>query len=427
MILSDERGTIRFGLLTILILVGVFGGWAAFAPLKGGAVAVGKVSVINDKKVVQHLEGGVVDEIYVKDGDKVKEGDILLRIRNSRLQADLNASATEYLQNGVLEARLIAQRDSEKQINFSDELKKLDGFKEASEAQINIFNEQRKMLSDEKEILNQRISQLYKQIDGLNAIISSRKLRAASLDEEIKEWDRLYKEQLSDKIRLRDSKREKIAVDGEIASSAAEIARLNVQITETKSQIILRERTFKEDALKQLENVTKSINALRSRYIALNDQLTRTEIRAPISGTVVGMTVHTVSGVVRPGEVIMNIVPDTSEYIVDAKMNLTDIDKVTIGLLADVRFSAFELQQAHVVEGEVIYISADSLQDNNGHQFYEIKVKLTENGVKELENNKFFLLPGMPAEVMVKTTDRTVLSYILNPFTNMFKRAFNED
>jgi len=427
MILSDERGTIRFGLLTILILVGVFGGWAAFAPLKGGAVAVGKVSVINDKKVVQHLEGGVVDEIYVKDGNKVKEGDILLRIRNSRLQADLNASATEYLQNGVLEARLIAQRDSEKQINFSDELKKLDGFKEASEAQINIFNEQRKMLSDEKEILNQRISQLYKQIDGLNAIISSRKLRAASLDEEIKEWDRLYKEQLSDKIRLRDSKREKIAVDGEIASSAAEIARLNVQITETKSQIILRERTFKEDVLKQLENVTKSINALRSRYIALNDQLTRTEIRAPISGTVVGMTVHTVSGVVRPGEVIMNIVPDTSEYIVDAKMNLTDIDKVTIGLLADVRFSAFELQQAHVVEGEVIYISADSLQDNNGHQFYEIKVKLTENGVKELENNKFFLLPGMPAEVMVQTTDRTVLSYILNPFTNMFKRAFNED
>ena len=427
MILSDERGTIRFGLLTILILVGVFGGWAAFAPLKGGAVAVGKVSVINDKKVVQHLEGGVVDEIYVKDGDKVKEGDVLLRIRNSRLQADLNASATEYLQNGVLEARLIAQRDNEKQINFSDELKKLDGFQKASEAQISIFNEQRKMLSDEKEILNQRISQLYKQIDGLNAIISSRKLRAASLDEEIKEWDRLYKEQLSDKIRLRDSKREKIAVDGEIASSAAEIARLNVQITETKSQIILRERTFKEDALKQLENVTKSINTLRSRYIALNDQLARTEIRAPISGTVVGMTVHTISGVVRPGEVIMNIVPDTSEYIVDAKMNLTDIDKVTIGLLADVRFSAFELQQAHVVEGEVIYISADSLQDNNGHQFYEIKVKLTENGVKELEQNKFFLLPGMPAEVMVQTTDRTVLSYILNPFTNMFKRAFNED
>ncbi|WP_298085131.1 HlyD family type I secretion periplasmic adaptor subunit [uncultured Campylobacter sp.] len=427
MILSDERGTIRFGLLTILILVGVFGGWAAFAPLKGGAVAVGKVSVINDKKVVQHLEGGVVDEIYVKDGDKVKEGDILLKIGNSRLQAELNASATEYLQNGVLEARLIAQRDNEKQINFSDELKKLEGFKEASEAQISIFNEQRKMLSDEKEILNQRISQLYKQIDGLNAIISSRKLRAASLDEEIKEWDRLYKEQLSDKIRLRDSKREKIAVDGEIASSTAEIARLNVQITETKSQIILRERTFKEDALKQLESVTKSINALRSRYIALNDQLARTEIRAPASGTIVGMIAHTVGGVVGSGESIMYIVPDSTEYIVEARMNITDIDKVTTGLLADVRFSAFELQQAHVVEGEVIYISADSLQDNNGYQFYKIKVKLTNKGVKELEHNKFFLLPGMPAEVVVQTADRTVLSYILNPFTNMFERAFNED
>ena len=192
MILSDEKGTIRFGLLTIFILVGVFGGWAAFAPLKSGAVAVGKVSVINDKKVVQHLEGGVVDEIYVKDGYKVKEGDILLKMRNSKLQAELNASQTDYLQNSVLEARLIAQRDNEEQINFSDELKKLKGFKRASEAQISIFNEQRKILSDEKEILNQRISQLYKQIDGLNAIISSRKLRAESLDQEIKEWDKLY-------------------------------------------------------------------------------------------------------------------------------------------------------------------------------------------------------------------------------------------
>ncbi len=427
MILSDEKGTVRFGLLTILILVGVFGGWAAFAPLKGGAVAVGKVSVINDKKVVQHLEGGVVDEIYVKDGYKVKEGDILLKMRNSKLQAELNASQTEYLQNGVLEARLIAQRDNKEHINFSDELKKLEGFNRASEAQISIFNEQRKILSDEKEILNQRISQLYKQIEGLNAIISSRKLRAASLDEEIKEWDKLYKEQLSDKIRLRDSKREKIAVDGEIASSAAEIARLNVQITETKSQIILRESAFKEDVLKQLEAVTKSINVLRSKYIALNDQLTRTEVRAPVSGTTVNMTAHTVGGVIRPGDPIMYIVPDSTEYIVEARMNLTDIDKVTIGLLSDVRFSAFELQQAHVVEGEVIYISADSLQDGNGHQFYEIKIKLTENGVKELERNKFFLLPGMPAEVMVQTSSRTVLSYILNPFTNMFQRAFNED
>ena len=120
MILSDEKGTIRFGLLTIFILVGVFGGWAAFAPLKSGAVAVGKVSVINDKKVVQHLEGGVVDEIYVKDDYKVKEGDILLKMRNSKLQAELNASQTDYLQNSVLEARLIAQRDNEEQIKFND-------------------------------------------------------------------------------------------------------------------------------------------------------------------------------------------------------------------------------------------------------------------------------------------------------------------
>lgn len=427
MILSDERGTIRAGLVVIFLLVVVFGGWAALAPLKNAAVAVGKVSVVNDKKVVQHLEGGVIDKIHVKDGDKVKAGDVLIEIKNARLQAELEIAQSEFLQNSVVEARLIAQRDDEKEIKFSDEARGMKGFEEAAKGQISIFKEQKKLLEDEKEILNQRITQLRKQIDSLNAIIASRKLRSNSLEEEIKEWERLYKEQLSDKIRLRDSKREKVAVDGEIASSVADIARLNVQITETKSQIILRERTFKEDVLKKLEDVKKVITDLRSRYIALNDQLDRTMIKAPIGGTVVGMTAHTVGGVVRSGEVIMNIVPDSSEYLVDAKMNLTDIDKVTIGLIADVRFSAFELQQAHVIEGEVIYISADSLQDNQGHQFYEIKIKLTEDGIKELERNKFFLIPGMPAEVMVRTGDRTVLSYILNPFTNMFQRAFNED
>lgn len=427
MILSDERGTIRAGLVFIFLLVVVFGGWAALAPLKNAAVAVGKVSVVNDKKVVQHLEGGVIDKIHVKDGDKVKAGDVLIEIKNARLQAELEIAQSEFLQNSVVEARLIAQRDDEKEIKFSDEVRGMKGFEEAAKGQISIFKEQKKLLEDEKEILNQRITQLRKQIDSLNAIIASRKLRSNSLEEEIKEWERLYKEQLSDKIRLRDSKREKVAVDGEIASSVADIARLNVQITETKSQIILRERTFKEDVLKKLEDVKKVITDLRSRYIALNDQLDRTMIKAPIGGTVVGMTAHTVGGVVRSGEVIMNIVPDSSEYLVDAKMNLTDVDKVTIGLIADVRFSAFELQQAHVIEGEVIYISADSLQDNQGHQFYEIKIKLTEDGIKELERNKFFLIPGMPAEVMVRTGDRTVLSYILNPFTNMFQRAFNED
>lgn len=427
MILSDERGTIRAGLIVIFLLVVVFGGWAALAPLKNAAVAVGKVSVVNDKKVVQHLEGGVIDKIHVKDGDKVKAGDTLLEIKNARLQAELEMAQSEFLQNSVVEARLIAQRDDEKEIKFSDEVRSIKGFEEAAKGQINIFKEQKKLLEDEKEILNQRITQLRKQIESLNAIIASRKLRSNSLEEEIKEWERLYKEQLSDKIRLRDSKREKVAVDGEIASSVADIARLNVQITETKSQIILRERTFKEEVLKKLEDVKKVITDLRSRYIALNDQLDRTMVKAPVDGTVVGMIAHTVGGVVRSGEVIMSIVPDSSEYLVDAKMNLTDIDKVTIGLIADVRFSAFELQQAHVIEGEVIYISADSLQDNQGHQFYEIKIKLTEDGIKELERNKFFLIPGMPAEVMVRTGDRTVLSYILNPFTNMFQRAFNED
>lgn len=427
MIVFSEKNTVKAGLFAIFIFVGVFGMWVAFAPLKSAAVAVGKVSVVNDKKVVQHLEGGVIGKIYVKDGDIVKAGDVLVEIDNARLRAEMEIARSEFLQNGTAEARLIAQRDGLNEIKFSDELKTVDGFKEAAQGQISIFNEQKRLLNDEKSILNQRISQLQKQIEGLNAIISAKKTRSESLESEISEWQRLYKEQLTDKIKLRDVTREKTSVDADIASSKAEIARLNVQITETKSQIILRDSEFSQDVVSKLEEVKKKITDIRSRYIALNDQLDRTKIKAPVDGTVVSLVAHTIGGIIKPGEVIMSIVPDTNQYIVEAKMKTTDIDKVTLGLIADVRFSAFELQQIRVIQGEVKYISADSLKDEHGNQYYEIKVKVTNDGMEELNKHGFVLVPGMPAEVMVRTGERTVLSYLLNPFINMFQRSFNED
>lgn len=427
MIVFSEKNTVKAGLFAIFIFVGVFGMWVAFAPLKSAAVAVGKVSVVNDKKVVQHLEGGVIGKIYVKDGDIVKAGDVLVEIDNARLRAEMEIARSEFLQNGTAEARLIAQRDGLNEIKFSDELKTVDGFEEAAQGQISIFNEQKRLLNDEKSILNQRISQLQKQIEGLNAIISAKKTRSESLESEISEWQRLYKEQLTDKIKLRDVTREKTSVDADIASSKAEIARLNVQITETKSQIILRDSEFSQDVVSKLEEVKKKITDIRSRYIALNDQLDRTKIKAPVDGTVVSLVAHTIGGIIKPGEVIMSIVPDTNQYIVEAKMKTTDIDKVTLGLIADVRFSAFELQQIRVIQGEVKYISADSLKDEHGNQYYEIKVKVTNDGMEELNKHGFVLVPGMPAEVMVRTGERTVLSYLLNPFINMFQRSFNED
>ncbi|MFC2428931.1 MAG: HlyD family type I secretion periplasmic adaptor subunit [Campylobacter sp.] len=427
MILKSEKGTVNFGIFVIFMLVGVFGIWLGMAPLNSAAVAVGKINVVSNKKIIQHLEGGVVDKIFVKDGDVVKAGDPLVEIKNAALQSEIGIVRADYLRTSAIVSRLEAQKDDANEIKFSDDIKQISGYEEVANGQISIFNEQKKLLDNEKTILKQRIKQLENQIQGAKAIMSAKKDRIASLNEEIREWERLFKEQLADKVRLRDLNREKTAVEGELAAGAAEIARLGVQINETQGQIALRDRSFKEDILKKLEDAKIRLVDLEQRYSALKDQSERTIVKSPVEGSVVELAFHTIGGVIRPGERIMSIVPDDTDYVVEAKLNVVDIDTVHVGQLADIRFSAFQHKPSFVMEGKITYVSADSVQDNAGHSYYDIKAELTPEGMKEFDRNEFFIVPGMPVEVMIKTGDRTMLEYILKPFIDMFKRAFNED
>ena len=427
MILKSEKGTVNFGIFVIFMLVGVFGIWLGMAPLNSAAVAVGKINVVSNKKIIQHLEGGVVDKIFVKDGDVVKAGDPLVEIKNAALQSEIGIVRADYLRTSAIVSRLEAQKDDASEIKFSDDIKQISGYEEVANGQISIFNEQKKLLDNEKTILKQRIKQLENQIQGAKAIMSAKKDRIASLNEEIREWERLFKEQLADKVRLRDLNREKTAVEGELAAGTAEIARLSVQINETQGQIALRDRSFKEDILKKLEDAKIRLVDLEQRYNALKDQSERTIVKSPVEGSVVELAFHTIGGVIRPGERIMSIVPDDTDYVVEAKLNVVDIDTVHVGQLADIRFSAFQHKPSFVMEGKVTYVSADSVQDNAGHSYYDIKAELTPEGMKEFDRNEFFIVPGMPVEVMIKTGDRTMLEYILKPFIDMFKRAFNED
>ena len=417
MILKSEKGTVNFGIFVIFMLVGVFGIWLGMAPLNSAAVAVGKINVVSNKKIIQHLEGGVVDKIFVKDGDVVKAGDPLVEIKNAALQSEIGIVRADYLRTSAIVSRLEAQKDDASEIKFSDDIKQISGYEEVANGQISIFNEQKKLLDNEKTILKQRIKQLENQIQGAKAIMSAKKDRIASLNEEIREWERLFKEQLADKVRLRDLNREKTAVEGELAAGTAEIARLGVQINETQGQIALRDRSFKEDILKKLEDAKIRLVDLEQRYNALKDQSERTIVKSPVEGSVVELAFHTIGGVIRPGERIMSIVPDDTDYVVEAKLNVVD----------DIRFSAFQHKPSFVMEGKITYVSADSVQDNAGHSYYDIKAELTPEGMKEFDRNEFFIVPGMPVEVMIKTGDRTMLEYILKPFIDMFTRAFNED
>lgn len=385
---------------------------------------MGKVSADLDKKTLQHLEGGVIEHIYVKDGDAVKKGDMLLKLKDIHIKSQLDNYKTQYSDALALYSRLVAQRDDLDKVVYPSELTNQSIIKE----QNNIFFETKKSIEDEKIISGNRVVQLENQIEGLRSVIEAKTSRMNSISEEIQEWEELYKQKLVDKLKIRDLSREKNMLEGDIAQSKSEISKLSESINEINNQQLLREKEFKKETLNKLVEAKSAMFDLKSKIASLQDTLQRTNIVSPIDGTVVGLNLHTVGGVVSPGRDILEIVPKRSKLIVLAKVKTSDIDKVHVGLTADIRFSAFNTRKTHVIEGKVIHVSADSFIDEASHQpYYEAKIEVTDKGNEDLKSYGFELVSGMPAEVMIKTGERTALSYLVKPFTDMLSRSFNEE
>ena len=421
---TDDSKIIGFGLGVVFLLFAIFGGWMAFAPLAESSVAVGKVSADLDKKTLQHLEGGVIESIYVKDGDTVKKGDLLLKLKEINIKSQLDIFKTQYDDASAVYSRLVAQRDNLSKVIYPPELKNESIIKE----QNNIFFETKKSIEDEKIISQNRVVQLENQINGLKSLMKAKKSRLKSISEEILEWEKLFKEQLVDKLKIRDLSREKNMIEGDISQTDSEIAKLNEAINEARNQQLLREKEFTKETLNELVKAKSMLFDLKSKIASVDDTLDRTSIVAPIDGTVVGLNLHTVGGVVAPGRDILQIIPQKSKLVVVAQLQTADIDKVKVGLMADIRFSAFNTRETHVVEGKVVHVSADSFMDEkSGLPYYEAKIEVTKDGEKQIAEYGFDLVSGMPAEVMIKVSERTVLSYLVKPLTDMISRGFNEE
>lgn len=421
---GDDSKVIAFGWGILIVVFVIFGGWMAFAPLSSASVAIGKVSADSEKKSVQHFQGGTISKILIKEGDLVKKDQTLIILDVLQAKAELESYKRQYMDSMASFARLVAQRDDLNSIDFPLEVTDVNIIEDHK----NIFYTTTKSLKDQKEISQQRVVQLQNQISGLKSLIDVRKNRIISLKEELKEWEVLYAQQLVDKIKIRDINREINSLEGEIASSNAEIAKLGEQINEIKTQQLLTEKEFRNQVLDQIVQVQNIISDLKSKISSLEDVFQKSEIKAPISGNVVGLSTTSEGAVIRPGNDILQIIPENSDLIVTAQVSITDIDKVQVGLLSDIRFSAFNLQQAHVIEGEVIHISADRFTDEaTGEPYYEAKIKVTKKGEERLKEYGFKLLPGMPAEVMINIGSRTPLSYFVKPFTDMISRGFNEE
>jgi len=422
--LSDDTLVIRFGLIVVFIIFVLIGGWMAFAPLATSSIASGQVSADGGKKTIQHLEGGVIEAIYVKDGDQVKKDQILMKLSDVQIKAQLDILKSQYQDNIALLSRLKANRDNLKRIDFPSELD--DG--DAIRNQINIFISANRAIEDENTITNNRIVQFQSQIEGTNSLIASKQNRLESIKEEILEWEDLFKQRLVDKQKIRDLTRETNMIKGDLANAKSEILKFKEQISEVGNQKLLREKEFKNDTLQQYVEAEMRISDLKLKIIANEDIIKRTTITSPIDGTVVGLSLNTVGGVVNPSKPILEIIPHDAKLLVVAKVKTTDVDKVKVGLLSEIKFTAFNLQHTLAIEGRVVHVSADIFMDEATQTpYYEAKIEVTQAGKKVLEEKGFVLVSGMPAEVMINIGDTTPLNYFIKPFTEMLGRSLNEE
>jgi len=416
------------GVVIISLFVGGFLGWSTLSPLNSAAVAPGLVAVEKGRQTVAHLEGGIVGDILVSEGEEVEEGQLLVRL------SDTNAFATyELLRSRQMVARaLVARLESEYEglsaVRFPTDMNSKRGNATVNEilhGQEKIFETRSNAQKNRKAILSQRIVQLREEIVGLKGQVRAENVQLKLIGEEISMVQTMLAKGFSDKPRLLLLQRRASEVQGRRSKHKSDIARANQSIGETKLRIDDIDTSQISDVAEKLRTARADIYDLNERMRAAGDVHQRTDIVSPISGTVVGLKVHTLGGVVRPGEPLMDIVPGNERLVVEARVAPNDIDVVHKGMNAKVRLSAFSQRTILPAVGQVKSISADHLMDETtGKTYYLARILLNKNEAQPELLEK--LRPGMEAEVMIVTGERTFLEYMMEPLVKSFNRSFRE-
>ncbi|MGN7744088.1 HlyD family type I secretion periplasmic adaptor subunit [Pseudomonas sp. 22526] len=423
----SDRKAHRLGMGIVGVTFGLFGTWAALAPLDGAAYAPGVVTVQTYRKTVQHLEGGIVKSVLAHDGDIVKRDDPLIILDDAQLRSEYEATQGLLVAARAMESRLIAERDGLPTIDFGQmpESASVRG-EEARQGETQVFNARRGSRLGQISVLRERIGQLHQQIKGLESMIAVKVRLEKSYSGEIGELSELLKEGFVDKQRLLEQDRKLGMLRSEVADHRSTIDKTRLQINETQLQILQVDKDFNSDVAKQLAEVQTKIYDLQEKNSALEDRLSRIVIRAPDAGMVIGMTVHTIGGVVRSATPLLDIVPSVSELVIEAQVAPVDIDRIGIGKRADIRFGAFKSSTTPVIEGEVSSVSGDRLtNEKTGTAYYLARVRVTENGARTLGERK--LLPGMPADVLIITGQRTLLQYLMQPARDVMSQSMIEE
>lgn len=417
-----------FGLVLVGFLVIVVGGWASTAQISGALIAPGSIVVDSNLKKVQHPSGGVVGAVFVRDGDHVKIGDVLVRLDDTVPKASL-AIITKNL-NGLLarSARLQAELVGAAKVTFPPQLLARSTDRDVADviaSETKLFETRSSGRAGQKAQLRERISQLKDEISGLEAQEKAKSKEIDLIQQELVGVRDLYSKNLVQISRLTTLERDAARLDGDRALLSSQKAQAKGKIAETELQIIQVDKDMSSENSKDLRETDDKIGELVERKVTAEDQLKRIEIRAPQDGMVLQSNVHTVGGVITAGDTIMMIVPDTDSLSVEAKINPQDIDQVRIGQKTLLRLSAFNQRTTPELTGIVTRVSADTTSDQRtGQSFYTIRISLPPEQVARLGEVK--LMPGMPVESFVQTGDRTMMSYLVKPLSDQFMRAFRE-
>jgi HlyD family secretion protein len=415
------------GIIIALVLTCGIGGWAATTELAGAVTTSGSVVVDTNVKKVQHLTGGIVGELLVREGDKVRAGDVLLRLDETALRAGLAIYTKGLDEMRARKARLASERDRADQMMVPPGL--LDNASNdliaALDSEHKLFELRATARRGQKSQLRQRITQLEDEIRGYSALQQAKAEEIELIHRELTGVRTLWDKNLIQITRLTVLEREAARLKGELAQSTASTAQVRGKITEIELQIIQIDQELSSEVAKELREIDGKIGEFIERKVTAEDQLKRVDIRAPQHGVVHQLNVHTVGGVVSPAEPLMMIVPETDLLTVEAKIAPTDIDQVYLGQVASLRFSAFNQRTTPEIQGKISRISADVTPDQrSGQSFYTARVSITPEELARLGAVK--LLPGMPAEVFAKTYDRSLLSYFIKPLSDQVARAFRE-
>jgi HlyD family secretion protein len=426
---ASIRRHVFAGMVLVAVLVIGLGGWGSTAQISGALIAQGSIVVDSNVKKVQHPTGGVVGEVRARDGDRVKAGDILIRLDETVTRANLAIVTKGLTELYARKARLAAERDGTDTVEAPKELAGRLEDPDVADALANerkLFDLRRKARLGQKEQLRQRIAQLQEEISGLVAQQESKTKESSLIEQELKGVRELYKKNLIPIDKLTALEREEARLDGEHGQLVASAAQVKGKIAETELQVLQVDQDLSSDVAKELREIDGKIGEYVEREVTAKDQLKRTDIRAPQDGVVFQSTANTVGGVITAGDPIMLIVPEMDTLFVEVRVDPKDIDQVKFGQPVVLRFSAFNQRTTPELNGSVVRIAADTSSDQRtGQSYYLVRISMSDEEIERLGSN-VRLAPGMPVEAFIQTGERTMLSYLVKPLHDQIMRSFRE-